>query len=353
MDRSLTDTVGWTDALLGDAVNRRASDIHLSASGDDAEVRLRIDGLLEPPVALPHALGRAAITRLMVLAKLLTYRLDVPQEGRASVDVAGRVVELRVSVIPISGGMRCAVRLPTHEQSLLSLEQLALPEAARQAIKSFCRTDAGMFIVTGPAGSGKTTTIHALLRHLVSTRPELSLVSIEDPVERRVAGVAQVEVSNFGELTYERALRSILRQDPQVLALGEVRDAATAALAIQATLTGHRLICTMHASSAHTAIARLLEMGIEPFQISATLVGILNQRLFRRREGSGYRGRIPAAAWTPMTPALKAAILARDDAQLEAAAASSTAIPLAQETRKLIDAGLTDEAEAARVLGTL
>ncbi len=351
MDRFASDAVGWVDELLRAAVRRRASDIHLSASNGEAESRLRVDGLLESSKPIPHTLGRSAITRLMVLAKLLTYRLDVPQEGRATADIDGKPTELRISVIPIAGGMRCAVRLPTHDAALLSLDHLQLSSAVVAALDSFCRTDSGMLIVTGPAGSGKTTTIHALLKHFVTNRPELSVVSLEDPVERIVPGIAQIEVSSFGELTYERALRSILRQDPQVLALGEVRDAATASLAVQATLTGHRLICTMHASTASTAIARLLEMGIEPFQISGTLFGILNQRLLRKRVGDAYQGRVPIACWTPSTAAIRQAILTRDHAGLDACTRAAATTQLESEAATLIEAGITDEAEVRRVIG--
>jgi type II secretory ATPase GspE/PulE/Tfp pilus assembly ATPase PilB-like protein len=209
-----------------------------------------------------------------------------------------------------------------------------------------------MLIVTGPAGSGKTTTIHALLRHLLLTRPELSVVSLEDPVERLIPGVAQVEVSSFGELTYERALRSILRQDPQVLALGEVRDAATASLAVQAALSGHRLLCTMHAGTAFGAIARLLEMGGEPFQISGTVFGILGQRLLRRRVDSGYAGRIPIATWTRMSAGVRQAVLRRDFDELRSACLAASEPTMEQEAAELVQRGLTDAAEVARVLGS-
>lgn len=347
------DVIAQVDALLASAVACGASDIHLTPSREAVDVRVRVDGMLEPPQKLLAELGRSVVTRLMVMAKLLTYRLDVPQEGRATIDVAGRPIELRISVIPTVHGLRCAVRLPALGDVPESLEELGLSPDSRRGLERFVASDGGLLIVTGPAGSGKTTTVYALLRHFIANRSELSVVSLEDPVERDVPGVAQVEVASFGQLTYERAIRSILRQDPQVLALGEVRDAATAALAVQASLSGHRLICTMHAASAGGAIARLVEMGIEPYQITSALVAVLNQRLARRGGEGGRRGRVPLSAYTTLSAAMRRAILDRADAQtLDAAAIESGAPTLAQDAKRLVDDGVIDPAEVARVLGS-
>lgn len=336
--------------MLMDAARRRASDIHLTPSRGGVELRMRVDGLLEPSTSLPLELGRAAITRLMVMAKLLTYRLDVPQEGRATITLEGKPVELRISVIPTVNGLRCAVRLPAMGDIPETLDEIGLSPAARAGLDRFVRADGGLLIVTGPAGSGKTTTVYALLRHFLANRPELSVVSLEDPVERELPGVAQIEVSSFGQLTYERAMRSILRQDPQVLALGEVRDAATAGLAVQAALSGHRLICTMHAASAGSAIARLIEMGIEPYQITSALFAVLNQRLVRRKAAPG---RIPLSAWTDVGPAMRELILNRADARtLDAAAVETRSAQLNDDARRLVEAGDIELAEVDRVLGT-
>jgi type II secretory ATPase GspE/PulE/Tfp pilus assembly ATPase PilB-like protein len=168
-----------------------------------------------------------------------------------------------------------------------------------------------MLLITGPAGAGKTTTIYALLRHIVETSPGLSVVALEDPVERDVPGVTQIQVQPFGELTYERTLRSMLRQDPQVLMLGEIRDAATASLALQAALSGHRLVCTLHAASCGGAVARLLEMGVEPYQITSALFGVIAQRLVRRMPGPG---RLALAEIAYADEPARKAILTRADA---------------------------------------
>jgi type II secretory ATPase GspE/PulE/Tfp pilus assembly ATPase PilB-like protein len=280
-----TDARPLVDALLDDAVRRRASDIHIEPTADGYEVRVRIDGLLETVESCDAATGRTLVTRLMVMARLLTYRLDVPQEGRMSVTLpsAANPLQLRLSMMPTTHGLRAAVRMPAELIQPRTLAELNLPEGALNGLRRFAAGNAGMLIVTGPAGSGKTTTIYALLQHIAEiSRGSTSIVALEDPVERDIAGVTQIEVSPFGQLTYERALRSILRQDPQVLMLGEIRDAATATLAVQAALSGHRLICTMHAATPAGAIARLFEMGLEPYQITSALYGVVAQRLVRR-----------------------------------------------------------------------
>jgi type II secretory ATPase GspE/PulE/Tfp pilus assembly ATPase PilB-like protein len=302
------------DDILLQAVTRRASDVHLEPTTDGYEIRLRVDGVLTTLSRCDAATGRSVVGRLMVLAHLLTYRVDVPQEGRLTVprqdDAKTPPLDLRLSVIPTTHGLRAAVRLPAELIQPHSLSELGLPPGVTEGLHRFARTDAGMLLVTGPAGAGKTTTIYALLRHIVESDPGLSVVALEDPVERDVPGVTQIQVQPFGELTYERTLRSILRQDPQVLMLGEIRDAATASLALQAALSGHRLVCTLHAATCGGAVARLLEMGCEPYQITSALFGVLAQRLLRRKSG----GRVPVAEVAYADEPTRKAILARSDA---------------------------------------
>ena len=211
-----------------------------------------------------------------------------------------------------------------------------------------------MLIFAGPAGAGKTTTIYALLDQIARTQPGLSIISLEDPVEREIRGVTQIEVRPFGELTYERALRSILRQDPQVLALGEIRDSATAALAVQAALSGHRLVCTLHAADPAMAITRLLEMGIESYQVASALFGIVSQRLLRRVGKGGYAGRIPVAELALCDALLRKAILQKQDADSFRECYSKQASYVSMRTiaADLVVRGLTDAAEVGRVLGS-
>ena len=290
----------------------------------------------------------------MVMAQLLTYRQDIPQEGRFPIHVTtiARPIDLRLAVMPTTHGLRVAVRLPAELLQPRSLDDLQLPAQVASDLKNFAAGDSGMLIVTGPAGSGKTTTIYALLRHIAQTSPGLSIVALEDPVEHDLPGVTQIEVSPFGQLTYERALRSILRQDPQVLMLGEIRDAATATIALQAALSGHRLICTFHAATAAGAIARLIEMGAEPYQITSAIHGIVCQRLLRKLTPTGYRGRVPVAEFARLDDATRAAILRRDTSQVldELFAKRPDFKTIRQSAEELVASGVTDSAEIRRVI---
>lgn len=353
---------GPTDArvavtrLLAMAAAQRASDVHLEPTPDGCELRLRVDGLLRSVERFDTRHGRGLVNRLMVMAQLLTYRIDVPQEGRLSVTLPGAdaSLDLRLAVMPTTHGLRAVVRMPAELSDPRTLATLGLPEQVLAGLHAFAASDSGMLIVSGPAGSGKTTTVYALLAHIAERHPGQSLISLEDPVERHVPGVTQIEVQPFGALTYERALRSILRQDPQVLTLGEIRDQATASLAVQAALSGHRLICTMHAGTPAEAMARLIEMGLEPHQITGTLYAVLVLRLLRRcDQADGYRGRFPIAEWVALDAPLRAAVRERADAvELTTLVHGRRGhVTLRCCAMAAIDAGLTDAAEVDRVLG--
>ncbi len=356
-------------SLLRDAVSKRASDLHLEPTARGYDVRLRVDGMLDTLEQIDHTQGRARVNRLMVLAKLLTYRLDIPQEGRCRVVLSDEdaleaapsektempaALDLRVSVMPTNHGLRAVVRLPAELIQPRNLNDLGMPPAVLRGLRSFASADAGMLLLCGPAGSGKTTTTYALLEHLVQTHAGVSVVALEDPIERDLPGVTQVQVTPFGELTYERALRSMLRQDPQVLALGEIRDAATAAVAVQAALSGHRLVSTLHAGGPAGAVARLLEMGLERYQVAGALVGVVMLRLVRRCDGTGgYAGRMPVASYAHMDQAARDAVLrgGGTDALDEAFRAQSTYADLRDVAQDLIRAGAMDKPEWVRVFG--
>jgi type II secretory ATPase GspE/PulE/Tfp pilus assembly ATPase PilB-like protein len=357
-DASPIDIRPIVDTFLTAAIHHRASDIHLEPSLTGYEIRFRIDGILETNRHLNSPQGRSAVGRLMVMAKLLTYRLDIPQEGRLSIptnpDEPDRgPIELRLSIMPTIHGLRAALRMPADQLQPAVLEDLALPTNVLNGLTNFAAADTGMLILTGPAGSGKTTTIYALLRQILRINPGQSIIALEDPVERDLPGVTQIEVSPFGQLTYEKALRSILRQDPQVLMLGEIRDAATASLAVQAALSGHRLITALHAATPAGAIARLLEMGIEPYQLTSSIHAIVAQRLIRRKGPDGYQGRIPVAEFVSMDAPLKKAVMDRADADTltKIYRSQSSYQSLYNVGQDLVKKGITGEPELNRVVG--
>lgn len=354
------------DALLAEAMQRGASDLHLEPVAEGYELRLRIDGLLTPLRRVSEELGGSLVNRLMVAAQLLTYRRGVPQEGRITaqlgdVSQAGtasdpaRALDLRLSVMPTTRGLRAVVRLPAELYQPRALDALGLPEHVERGMARFVEADSGMLILCGPAGSGKTTAVYALLEQIVRHCPGQSVLSLEDPVERELAGVTQIEVKPFGELTFETVLRSVLRQDPQVLAIGEVRDAQTAKIAVGAALTGHRLVTSLHASSPQRALVRLTEMGVEPYQVASAVVGVVSLRLLRRLNatGSGYAGRVPVAEFLAVDDAVRSAILDRADASAIRVAAEAQPgwVALREHAATLVASGVTDPAEVDRVLG--
>lgn len=352
--QQLPDARPLVEKLMDRALADHASDVHIEPVSGGYELKLRIDGLLQPHDLLSRESGEAVVNCLMVMGRLLTYRRDIPQEGRMAVGTAHHgTLDVRLSVIPTLHGLRAVLRMPADLLGPHSLVDLALPAEALNFLYSFANAQQGLLAITGPAGSGKTTTVYALLEHIRNHAPGTSVISLEDPIERGIAGVTQVEITPFGEFGYARALKSILRQDPQVLALGEIRDAQTASLAVEAALTGHRLICTMHAGSPAAAISRWMEMGIEHYQITASVHGILNQRLLRRKTSDSYHGRVPLAQCAWMDSALRAAIAAQADMDMinEVIKRQPGFHSLADLAQDLIVQGSTDAAEVQRVLG--
>lgn len=348
----------FANRVLNDAAERHASDVHFEPTADGYEIRFRLDGLLSTYQQIDHETGRTVVSRLMVMANLLTYRVGVPQEGRFAVPLESISASptLRLAVMPTTHGMRAVVRLPAELSQPRDLETLGLPASVLDHLKRFAETDQGMLLFTGPAGSGKTTSIYALLEHIVSQRPGLSVISLEDPVERDLRHVTQIEIKPFGELSYESVLRSVLRQDPQVLVIGEIRDRETATIAIQAALTGHRLVSTLHAGTPVGAIARLLEMGVEPYQISNAIYGVVGQRLLRRCLSDGsYQGRFPIAEFAAMDESLRTTVLRNSDT-----ASLGRCVEEQPGYRSLRDVamdavrdGVTDQSEIDRVCAAL
>jgi type II secretory ATPase GspE/PulE/Tfp pilus assembly ATPase PilB-like protein len=343
------------ERLLLRARSQGASDLHLDPCEEGVKVTLRRDGVLHSVETLPRALGPHVVGRFKALADLLAYRTDVPQEGRIPADRSGIEMEVRVGTYPTLLGERVAARLDAPEGRPRDLESLGLPSAALRELRAALAQPEGVLLLTGPSGSGKTTSLYSCLHALVAQEPRRSLVTIEDPVERRVPGVTQTEVNPAAGLTFARALRSLLRQDPDVILVGEIRDRETAAIALEAGLTGHLVLSTVHAGTAPQVFARLLEMGIEPFVATTAVRGVLAQRLLRRasaEDPSGYAGRVLAAEWITMGRALRHAILLRADGEeLAEAACAAGGRTLREEARALIARGATTQEEVDRVLG--
>jgi general secretion pathway protein E len=356
--------VDCVQRLLERACAMGASDLHVEPDGSCVTVRARLDGVLVPLESLPVELGPRLVGRLKALADLLAYRTDVPQEGRITADRSGVGVEVRVATYPTIHGERAALRFDAPQMEASTLDALGLPARALAGLRSAVERPDGVVLLTGPSGSGKTTTLYACLRHVAARMPRRSIVTVEDPVERRVEGVTQTQVAPAAGLDFPRALRSLLRQDPEVILVGEIRDRETAGVALEAGLTGHLVASTIHAGAASQVFTRLLDMGVEPFVASTAVRGVLAQRLLRRRcadcsrspscacGGTGHRGRVLVAEWLETSPALRAAILARSDGETLAAAAREGGFrTLREEATALVQAGVTTNEEVDRVLG--
>ena len=351
--------------LLERACEMGASDLHIEPDATGVTVRARRDGVLVPLDSLPGDLGPRLVGRLKALADLLAYRTDVPQEGRITADRSGVGMEIRVATYPTIFGERAALRFDAPEAAAMRLETLGLSAAALAGLRAAIERPDGVVLLTGPSGSGKTTTLYSCLRHVAERLPRRSIVTVEDPVERHVAGVTQTQVAPAAGLDFARALRSLLRQDPEVILVGEIRDRETAGIALEAGLTGHLVASTIHAGTAPQVFARLLDMGVEPFVATTAIRGVLAQRLLRRRceacspspacrkcDGTGYCGRVLLAEWLEVTPALRTAILARADGDALAVAARAGGRPsLRDEADALVAGGVTTKDEVDRVLG--
>ncbi len=268
------------DHIVAEGIQSRASDIHIEPEEAGVAVRYRIDGVLRQVMILPRAAGIPLVSRIKIMASLdIADRLR-PQDGRARVAVNGSRVDLRVSTLPASQGEKVVIRILDQRSTVLSLDSLGLNADESARIKGLLDVREGVVLVTGPTGSGKTTTLYSMLR-LVQARG-VNIITVEDPVEYRLQGIVQVQVNEKAGLTFVAALRSILRQDPDVILIGEIRDRETANIAVQASLTGHLVLSTLHTIDAPSSVARLVDIGIEPYKIAAAIKGIIAQRLMRR-----------------------------------------------------------------------
>ncbi|GIX32529.1 MAG: type II secretion system protein E [Lysobacterales bacterium] len=272
--------VRFINALFAEAVRAGASDIHIEPFEDRMRVRFRVDGVLEEKLSPSRALAPAVVSRIKVLAKLDIAEKRLPQDGRIAIKVAGRPVDVRVSTIPVGQGERVVLRLLDKQAGKLELSALGLDAQTLARLDLLIHRPHGILLVTGPTGSGKTTTLYAALQRLNDgTR---NILTVEDPIEYDLDGIGQTQVNPKVELTFARGLRAILRQDPDVVMVGEIRDLETAEIAVQASLTGHLVLSTLHTNSAVGAVTRLRDMGVETFLLAESLIGVLAQRLVRK-----------------------------------------------------------------------
>jgi general secretion pathway protein E len=348
------------NALLTQATRDGASDIHIEPYERHSSVRFRIDGTLREVVQPNRALHAALISRLKIMAELDIAEKRLPQDGRISLRLGARAVDVRVSTLPSAHGERAVLRLLDKSEARLTLEAVGMQGTVLQQLDQLIHQPHGILLVTGPTGSGKTTSLYAALQRLDATRH--NIMTVEDPIEYELPGVGQTQVNAKIDLTFAKALRAILRQDPDVIMIGEIRDFETAQIAIQASLTGHLVLATLHTNDAASAVNRLIDMGVEPFLLSSSLLGVLAQRLVRKRcnacQGAGcavcgltgYAGRTGIFELLVATDEVRAQIHHRAaEAELRTTALAQGMVLMRSDGQRLVDAGITSAEELLRV----
>ncbi|MCP4971838.1 MAG: type II/IV secretion system protein [Arcobacter sp.] len=272
--------IKFVNSLFYQAIKKKASDIHIEMHEVKSEVRYRIDGVLNKHIELDKNIMALVISRIKVISNLDISEKRIPQDGRTQIKISGKTLDIRVSILPTFYGERVVMRILMQSDDLLNLTELGFPSYITSELEKVVSKSYGMVLVTGPTGSGKSTTLHSLLHQVVSE--EKNIITVEDPVEYKSNDFSQIQVNNKVGLTFSSGLRSILRQDPDIIMLGEIRDSETASIAVQAALTGHLLFSTLHTNRAPAAITRLIDMGVERFLISSSLLAVLAQRLVRK-----------------------------------------------------------------------
>ena len=358
------------NALLTQASRDGASDIHFEAFESASVVRFRIDGILRDIARPRRELHAALVSRIKIMAQLDIAEKRLPQDGRIALRIGGRAVDVRVSTLPTGHGERVVLRLLDKEAGRLDLAALGMSVPTLAAFDRLVHQPHGILLVTGPTGSGKTTTLYAALGRLDFNR--MNVLTVEDPIEYHIEGIGQTQVNAKIDMSFAKALRAILRQDPDVVMIGEIRDLETAQIAVQASLTGHLVLATLHTNDAVSAVTRLTDMGIEPFLLSSSLLGVVAQRLVRKLceqcrqadpvtggwravgcpacDGTGYRGRTGVHEILVVDDEIRALIhRSAPESELRAAASKAGMITMREDGRRWIDAGITSVDEVARV----
>ncbi len=348
------------NALLTQAARDGASDIHIEPYERHSSVRFRIDGTLREVVQPNRALHAALISRLKIMAELDIAEKRLPQDGRISLRLGTRAVDVRVSTLPSAHGERAVLRLLDKSEARLTLEAVGMQGRVLQQVDQLISQPHGILLVTGPTGSGKTTSLYAALQRLDATRN--NIMTVEDPIEYELPGVGQTQVNAKIDLTFAKALRAILRQDPDVIMIGEIRDFETAQIAIQASLTGHLVLATLHTNDAVSAVTRLTDMGVEPFLLSSSLLGVLAQRLVRKSctacQGvgcdacghTGYSGRTGIFELLVASDEIRGQIHNHAaESELRATALQQGMVMMREDGQRLVDSGVTRSEELLRV----
>ncbi len=374
--------------IVAQAVERRASDVHLSPDGRELRVRFRVDGVLQDITTVPRRMAAGVVSRVKIMAELNIAEKRLPQDGRVGLVVDGRHVDLRVVTLPSVHGEGIVMRVLDKASVVVELNKLGMADAERERFEAACRETHGAVLVTGPTGSGKSTTLYAALQ-LLNT-PEKNIITVEDPVEYEMTGLTQVQVSSKFGLTFATGLRSMVRADPDVIMVGEIRDGETAQIAVESALTGHLVLSTLHTNDAPSAITRLIEMGIEPFLVASALECVVAQRLARmlcpnckrrtiipakvlresgykarvdleayepvgcRRCGaSGYRGRVGMYEVMKVTPEIQTLALERSPAEaIRDVAVKQGMLRMRDDGLQKVRQGRTSIAEVIRVIGS-
>ncbi len=362
------------NALLTQAARDGASDIHIEPYERHSSVRFRVDGSLREVVQPNRALHAALISRLKIMANLDISEKRLPQDGRIALRIGTKAVDVRVSTLPSTHGERAVLRLLDKSEGKLSLHAMGMEGETLQKFTHLLNQPHGIILVTGPTGSGKTTTLYAALHGLDSATQ--NIMTVEDPIEYELSGVGQTQVNAKIDLTFAKALRAILRQDPDVILIGEIRDFETAQIAIQASLTGHLVLATLHTNDAASAVTRLTDMGVEPFLLSSSLLGVLAQRLVRKTclacagqplattitsnmgsiagcktcSNTGYQGRTGIFELLVTTDEIKAQIHnQKSEAEIKISAMKNGMKPMREDGARLVNSGKTTQAELLRV----
>jgi len=365
-----TPVIRLVNMILFEALRRRASDVHIHPEETRLNIRYRIDGILHDAFSPPLSLAGAISSRLKVMTELDIANRHSPQDGQTNVRIGQKKVDIRLSVIPTIHGERIVLRLLDQTQTQLDLDTLGVSKKMQAQLMDLVDRPNGMMLVTGPTGSGKTTTLYACLGRI--DRATRNVMTIEDPVEYRLEGISQMQVNAKRGVTFATGLRALLRQDPDVILVGEIRDRETAELAIQASLTGHLVLATLHTNDAPGAIPRLIDIGVAPYLVTSSLLGVLAQRLLRRiceacggsgRDpltpgepceqcfGIGYKGRLAVYELMTVNDEIRRLTSQRaDGVSIREAAIDSGFRTMREDAMEKVRAGLTDEAEVFRVL---